>query len=182
MPDRKKGGGEFQLEAGGAEFSIWRFAMTSAKELLIFGLSLGLAIGACSCGSKSEAQKTAEQETKAARESAKKAGDEIADAVKNAKPELNKAGEKVGEAARTVAEDAKAAARGAEDGWNKGKQPLVNLNTAREKDLVALPGIGPREARQIIAGRPYKDAHETVKRGALSEAEYEEIQDRVTTR
>ena len=156
--------------------------MRGAREFLLFGLSVGLTIGTASCGSRSDAQKTVEQETKAARERAKQAGDEISDTVKNAKPELNKAGEKVGEAARTVAEDAKAAARGAEDGWDKGKQPLVNLNTAKEKDLVALPGIGPREARRIIAARPYKDAHETVKRGALTETEYEEIQNRVTTR
>jgi DNA uptake protein ComE-like DNA-binding protein len=150
---------------------------------LILGLALcGTAIGTVGCSSANDAQQTAKRETEAARERAKQAGDEVSDAVKNAKPELNKAGEKVGEAARTVVDDAKAATRGVQEGWDKGQPPRVNLNTAKEKELVALPGIGPGEARRIIASRPYRDARETVKRGAITETEYEQIQDRVTTR
>jgi DNA uptake protein ComE-like DNA-binding protein len=153
------------------------------NRALVLGLTLyGVAIGTVGCSSANDAQQTAKQETEAARERAKQAGDEISDAVKNAKPELNKAGEKVGQAARTVVDDAKAATRGVQEGWDNGQKKRVNLNTAKEKELVALPGIGPGDARRIIAARPYKDARETVLRGALTEAEYEEIQDRVTTR
>ena len=150
---------------------------------IVLGLALcSAATWTIGCNSSSDAEQTAKKETEAARERAKQAGDELSEAVKNAKPKLHKAGEKVGEAARTVAEDTKAATRGVQEGWDKGQQKRVNLNTARERELIALPGIGPGDARRIIAARPYRDAHETVSRGALTEAEYEEIQDRVTTR
>lgn len=153
------------------------------RTAIVIGLALwGAAIGPIGCHSANEAEQTVKQETEAARERAKRAGDEVSDAVKKAQPELNKAGEKVGQAARTAVEDAKAATRGVKEGWDKGQTPLVNLNTAKEKELIALPGVGPGDARRIIAGRPYRNARETVSRGALAEEVFEQIQDRVTTR
>ena len=45
---------------------------------------------------------------------------------------------------------------------------------------MALPGITRRDARQIIAGRPYSSQHDLVDKGVLSEERYSEIRDRIT--
>lgn len=41
----------------------------------------------------------------------------------------------------------------------------VNLNTATEKELDALPGVGPATAKKIIAARPYSSVDELSKSG-----------------
>jgi DNA uptake protein ComE-like DNA-binding protein len=41
----------------------------------------------------------------------------------------------------------------------------VNLNTATEKELEDLPGVGPATAKKIIAGRPYSSVDDLAKAG-----------------
>ena len=50
-------------------------------------------------------------------------------------------------------------------GDNLGHAPgslIVNINTATEKELQTIPGIGPARAAQIAAGRPYDSVDELV--------------------
>jgi len=120
-------------------------------------------------GSDAAAQKARDEKTR----------EEVAKATENAKPALQEAGRKVGEVAKTAAEDARAAAEGVKEGWDRGSHPAVNLNSASQSDLTALPGITPRDARRIIANRPYADKHDLVSKSVLTENQYQNIRDSV---
>jgi competence protein ComEA len=47
---------------------------------------------------------------------------------------------------------------------------LVDINSASQKDLEAVKGVGPATAKKIIAGRPYKSVDELSKAGLNAKA------------
>lgn len=55
----------------------------------------------------------------------------------------------------------------------------LDINSASESELDALPGIGPALARKIAAGRPYRSKDELVRRHIIPESTYAEIKDRI---
>lgn len=62
------------------------------------------------------------------------------------------------------------------------KPALVDINKASATELDALPQIGAARTKSIIAGRPYKSAHELVEKKILSQAVYDQIKDKVAVK
>ncbi len=58
-------------------------------------------------------------------------------------------------------------------------QGKVNINTASEAEIEALPGIGPVTASKIISGRPYQQIEDLFNKKIVGKAVFEKIKDSV---
>jgi len=61
----------------------------------------------------------------------------------------------------------------------KKAEALMDLNSAPEKDLATLPGIGEARAKAIVKGRPYKGKDDLLTRKVVPEGVYNQIKDKV---
>jgi DNA uptake protein ComE-like DNA-binding protein len=147
---------------------ISRHNLTPLFSLLCIAVLLPVFGG---CNSDSRDQRSREEKTR----------DEVAKATERTKPAIEKARREIDDAAHDAASEARAAAQGAREGWQGHPSAPVDLNSASERDLLRLPGISKTDADKIIDQRPYRDKHDLVEKGMLSESQYERIRDRVTT-
>ena len=56
---------------------------------------------------------------------------------------------------------------------------LIDVNSADEKALDALPGVGPARAKAIIANRPYTDKQQVLEKKAVPSNVFAAIQDKI---
>jgi DNA uptake protein ComE-like DNA-binding protein len=113
--------------------------------------SLGLALASgAALAQKAETPKDAKKAEAPAKADAKKADAKKAEAPK---AEAKKA-------------DAKAAAP-------------MDINTASEKELASLKGIGEVRAKAIVKGRPYKGKNDLVDKKIIPQGVYDDIKDQI---
>jgi competence protein ComEA len=61
------------------------------------------------------------------------------------------------------------------------KEPL-DINSASEADLKALPGIGDAYAKKIVDGRPYKGKDELVQKKIVPKGTYDKIKEQIVAK
>ena len=83
-------------------------------------------------------------------------------------------------ATEEIKKDTGAIVQGVKEGWNRDNKNLVNINSASKSQLLDLPGITEANADSIIKDRPYRDKHDLVNKGVLSENKYRRIADAIT--
>jgi competence protein ComEA len=55
----------------------------------------------------------------------------------------------------------------------------LDINTATESQLKALPGVGDVYAKRIISNRPYSSKDQLVRKGVLPQGVYDKIKSRI---
>jgi competence protein ComEA len=92
-------------------------------------------------------------------------------------PDAKKAGAEAKKATDTAAKkpaDAKAAPAAAAPA-----AALMDINSASEKELATLKGIGDVRAKAIVKGRPYKGKDELVQKKIVPQNVYDDIKDQI---
>jgi DNA uptake protein ComE-like DNA-binding protein len=109
-----------------------------------------------------------------------------AEATRDARQGAKELAAKTKVAAANAVEGVNAAAQGIKDGVNSGKGAdigdKVDINSASTARLALLPGISITKAHDIVKGRPYRGAHSLVRRGLLTQEQYDRIADQVTAK
>ncbi|MCU1312981.1 MAG: hypothetical protein JWM54_738 [Acidobacteriaceae bacterium] len=89
-------------------------------------------------------------------------------------------------AAANAVDGVNAIAQGVKEGVNSPKSAdrgdRVDINSASTARIALLPGVGLTKAQEIVKGRPYDSPRALVRHGLLTQAEYEQIADKITAK
>lgn len=127
-------------------------------------------VASCNANGKPESDQQIQQQAQQATENAKRAADKAAAEARVA----------AANAERTANDVAAGVRAGIHNG--KGGGGGIDLNSASRSDLETLPGVTVATARRIENNRPYSSPHDLVRKGVVSQDEYDRIADDVTTR
>lgn len=107
-----------------------------------------------------------------------------AEATRNAKQASQEAVQDARQAAATAESKVNDIADGVQEGLRGGGAPgsPLNLNTASESEIAALPGMTREEASRIVANRPYRGSQDLLRKRLVPKSEYARISSRVTVR
>ena len=81
-------------------------------------------------------------------------------------------------AAPVFAQEKKAGAAPAAAAEKKA-EAMMDINSASEKELATLSGIGEARAKAIVKGRPYKGKNELLDKKIIPENVYNDIKDKI---
>ncbi|HEY3989063.1 MAG TPA: helix-hairpin-helix domain-containing protein [Acidobacteriaceae bacterium] len=89
-------------------------------------------------------------------------------------------------AAANAVNGVNAAAQGVKEGVNSNKPgengDLVDINSASTARIAMLPGVSISKAHDIVQGRPYHSPHALVRRGLLTQEQYDRISGKITAK
>ena len=146
-----------------------RSGMTIRLAAMI-GLCAALVwVASCNADGKPESDQQIRQQAQEATEKAKVAAD--------------KAAAQARVAAANAEREAGDVAAGVKAGLHNGKGGGgIDLNSASRSDLETLPGVTAATARRIENDRPYSTPHDLVRKGVVSQSEFDRIAGDVVTR
>jgi len=138
------------------------------RVVAVMGLCTALLwLASCNLNGKPASDRQIQQQAQQATEKAKRAADQAAAEARVA--------------AANAEREAHDVASGVKAGLHNGKG-AVDINGASRAELESLPGVSATTARRIESHRPYGTPQDLVKKGAVSEDEYDRIADDVTVR
>ncbi|MBV9147476.1 MAG: helix-hairpin-helix domain-containing protein [Acidobacteria bacterium] len=105
---------------------------------------------------------------------------QAASATEQLKRDTREAAGDIKKGAETARTQLTATAQGVKEGMADKASSKVDLNTADKPQIMGLPGIDEPQANAIIADRPYRQPHDVVRKGAITEDEYSKIAGNVT--
>lgn len=144
---------------------------TVRVKVVLTAVSLLLAAGLAGAVEVKVAAPDAGGTAKAAGDKTRAAASDVKAGAKGAAADTKASAAAVKDTAKGAAADTKAGAKAA------AAAKLIDINTASEAELKAVPGIGDAYAAKIVAGRPYANKAQLKSRKILPGPVYEKTKD-----